>query len=65
MKQLRDRVIIGKQITYHDAEEVFEKLEVWLKEREIPNDFVKKFKYLGRTPYAHQFKNININKSFR
>lgn len=26
MKQLRDRFIIGKQITYHDAEEVLEKL---------------------------------------
>jgi len=62
MKQLRDRFIIGKQITYRDAEEVVEKLEAWLKEREFPSEFAKNFRYLGSTPYAHQFKNINTNK---
>lgn len=62
MKQLRDRFIIGKQITYHDAEEVVEKLKAWLKEREFPSEFAKNFMYLGSTPYTHQFKNINTNE---
>lgn len=62
LKQLRDRFIIGKTISYHDAEEVVENLKTWLKEREIPSEFAKNFRYLGSTPYAHQFKNINTEK---
>ena len=62
MKQLRDRFIIGKQISYHDAEEVVEKLKAWLKKMEFPSEFAKNFRYLGSTPYTHQFKNINTNQ---
>lgn len=37
----------------------FERFKVWLKERELPEDTINKFMYMGKTDRDYQFKNIN------